>query len=411
MRRCRLGKIHILFVDDHPEVLNGLKRMCRSMRGQWEPSFANGGEQAISMMQADRFDVLVTDMRMPGVGGLEVLRSALSLQPEMVRIVLSGQYDTDDFIRSGWPAHRFLAKPCDADTLKGAINQVLVMRSLLDNQQLKGLIAGAERLPSLPGIYFDIEQELNREHASMQRVGEIISRDVGITAKVLQMANSPIFGCRRWIDNPEQAVVMLGADVIKALTLYIQACSAMPVPEGISLQRIFAHSLIVARLAREIAAEQGQPKSVCSEAFLAGMLQNIGSLVLLSSFPDTYLEIVARAEQQGRPVWELEREILGGNHAEIGGYLISLWGLSMPVVAAVAYHIHPSQCPYVEKPFALTAVHVANAIEKEPGINGAVINNEFDFEYLEQNGLLTSLASWQQLHQKIISANEERLCR
>lgn len=406
-----MSKIDILFVDDHPEVLNGLKRMCRSMREQWQPSFALGGQQAIAMMQADHFDVLVTDMRMPVVGGLEVLRSALLLQPEMVRIVLSGQYDTDDFIRSGWPAHRFLAKPCDADTLKEAVNQVLMMRNLLDNQLLKGLIASAERLPSLPCIYFEIEQELNREQASMQRVGEIIARDVGITAKVLQMANSPIFGCRRRIDTPEQAVVMLGADVIKSLTLYIQACSAMPVPEGISLQRIFSHSLIVARLARAIAAEQGQPKSVCSEAFLAGMLQNIGSLVLLSSFPDTYLAIIAQAEQQGRPVWALERELLGGNHAEIGGYLISLWGLSMPVVAAVAYHIHPSQCPYVAQPFALTAVHVANAIEKEPGIGGAVINNEFDFDHLDQKGLLTHLAAWQKLHQQIISGNEERLCR
>jgi len=396
-----MSKIAILFVDDHQEILNGLKRMCRSMRSEWNPDFALGGQAAIDLMGERQFDVLVTDMRMPGVEGVQVLQSALQLQPHMVRVVLSGQYDIDHFIRSGWPAHRFLSKPCEADVLKESIRQVFAMRELLEDQQLKDLVTRADRLPILPGLYFEIEKELNSENASMQKVGEIISSDVGITAKVLQLVNSPIFGSQRKISSPAQAVVMLGADVIKSLALYIQSCSNIRVPEGVSLERISTHSMLVGRLAREIARMEGAPEHVCSEAFLAGILQNIGSLLIINAYPDDYHQIISRANSEGRPVWEVEYEVLGAGHAKLGAYLISLWGLSSEIVEAVAYHIQPSRCPNGDHSLSLMAVHVANALEKEPGINGALINNDFDFEYLEKRGVLAKLPGWQKLHQQI----------
>lgn len=398
-----MSKITILFVDDHQEILNGLKRMCRSMRSEWEAVFALGGQMAIDLMDKQKFDVLVTDMRMPGVDGVEVLKCAMQLQPHMVRIVLSGQYDIDHFIRSGWPAHRFLSKPCEAEVLKESIRQVFTMRELLENQQIKDLVTRADRLPTLPGIYFEIEKELKSSDASMQKIGEIISRDVGITAKVLQLVNSPFFGSGRKIDSPAQAVVMLGADVIKSLAIYIQCCSQMPVPEGISLERISTHSMIVGRLAREIARAEGAEEDICSKAFLAGILQNIGSLLIISSFPDEYHQIITRANEDSRPVWELEYKLLGTGHAKIGAYLISLWGLSSDIVEAVAYHIRPSRCPNADHSLALMAVHAANALEKMPGINGALINNDFDFEFLERMDVLAKLPDWQRLHEKIIS--------
>ncbi len=393
-------KIRILFVDDQPEILQGLKRMARSMRNEWDTFFALGGEKALEVLAGDSYDVLVTDMRMPGIDGAQLLKEALTHYPNMIRIVLSGQYDIDNFIRSGWSAHQFLSKPCDADTLKETITQTVAMRSLLENSRLKELVTRSNFLPSLPSIYMEIEQELASPDASMQKVGEIIAQDLGITTKVLQLVNSPIFGCTRKIETPAQAVVMLGADVIKSLTLYLQACSEIPMPEGISLERISRHGVAVGALARNIAKLEGMDKSVCSNAFLAGILQNVGSLIILSGFPEEYKQITNRANEENLPVWKVEQDVLGASHAEIGAYLIALWGLPAAIAESVAYHNSPSNCPDKNISFALTAVHVANAMERAPGLGMAFSENNFDFEYLEKMGLIDRLPRWQQLYQE-----------
>jgi HD-like signal output (HDOD) protein/CheY-like chemotaxis protein len=394
-------KIRILFVDDQPEILQGLKRMARGMRKKWDVSFAHGGEAALEMMANNTYDVLVTDMRMPGIDGSQLLQETLRLYPHMIRIVLSGQYDIDNFIRSGWSAHQFLSKPCDTDTLKRTITQTVAIRDLLKSGKLKELVTRTSILPSLPKIYLEIEQELNSPDASMQKVGKIIAQDVGITAKVLQLVNSPVFGCTRKIVTPEQAVVMLGVDVIKSLTLYLQTCSKISAPAGISLERISKHSIAVGVLARDIAKLEGKDKAVCSDAFMAGVLHSVGSLVILSGFPDEYMQVLTKAREENLPVWQEEEKILGANHAQVGAYLIGLWGLSPTIAEGVAYHNCPSTCPDENISFVLTALHVANVLEREPGSDTEFVENNFDFEYLKKLGLIDRLPHWQQIYQKM----------
>ena len=394
------NKISILFVDDQPEILQGLKRMTRVMRKQWDVSFALGAEKALEMLASETYDVLVTDMRMPGIDGAMLLREVLNLYPSMVRIVLSGQYDVNNFIRSGWSAHQFLSKPSDTDMLIRIITQTIAMRDLLGNSQVKELVTRANALPTLPALYIEIEQELRLPNASMKRVAEIISQDIGLTTKVLQLVNSPIFGFSRNIETPEQAVVMLGVDVIKSLALYLQACATIPIPKGISLERISKHAIAVGTLARDIAKLEGKGSKVCGDAFLAGILQNIGSLIILSGYPNEYEQITREANESNLPVWKVEKNILGASHAEIGAYLIALWGLPTSIAESVAYHNSPSECPDQNISFALTAVHAANALEKEPGLGAAFVENYFDFEYLEKLGLIDRLPAWQKLYQE-----------
>jgi len=398
--------IKILFVDDEQEVLDGLRRMTRTQRSIWDARFAIGGEQALSMIDRDQYDVVVTDMRMPGMDGAELLRRTVESHPYLIRVVLSGQYDVDAFVKSGWPAHQFLSKPCEPDELIQAVNHAFNMRGLLDNSVIRDIVTRANSLPSLPGLYMQIENELLSANASMKRVGDIISGDVGISAKVLQMVNSPVFGCTRKIDSVGQAVVMLGADIIKALVLYLQACSSIRLPADISLQRVSEHGVRIGALSKAVAEIEGQDKETCVEAFLAGLLQNIGSLIIISSFPDEYSQIEQQSDQQGVSVSEVERSVLGTTHAEIGAYLISLWGLSSTVAKAIAYHDDPSKCGDEAIPFALVAVHVANALDKDTYLGAAFVENDFDFEFLESCGLLTHLPIWQKKYQELLQGGE-----
>ncbi|MDQ6992629.1 MAG: HDOD domain-containing protein, partial [Mariprofundus sp.] len=394
-----MDKATILFVDDHQEVINGLNRICRSMRHQWKPFFALGGEQAIEMISRQKFDLLVTDISMPSIDGVEVLKKGEELQPAMIRMVLSGQYDMAHAIASGWPVHRYLNKPCPSEILTDTIQQALKIRLLLTNHKLQQFIGQAKCLPSLPRIYLAIEQELKKEHASLDHIGKIISSEITMTAKILQLANSPFFSRGKPINSVAQAVIRLGLDIIKALTLHVHACSDTKIIAGASIEEITEHSIMVGKLASAIAEFEGRTPQSCADAFMAGVLHNIGTLLISSTYSCDYADAMINAHQNKQSIWQSEQEILGADHAMIGGYLINLWGVPSAIVKAVAYHIQPSLCPDNTPPFALTAVHAANAIIKSSHDNDK--SYPLDSKHLAHISMLGRVAKWRELYQEM----------
>lgn len=113
-------RLRILFVDDEPRVLRGLERTLGSLRGEWDMAFAGGGEAALALCSAGRaFDVVVSDIRMPGVDGTALLHRVRTLLPDAVRIALTGHADQDETLRG--LVHGFLAKPCDPRELRALV--------------------------------------------------------------------------------------------------------------------------------------------------------------------------------------------------------------------------------------------------------------------------------------------------
>ena len=140
----------ILFVDDEPNVLSGLRRMLRSMRREWFMAFAHSGLEALAMLDDTPFDIVVTDMRMPGMDGAALLKQVMHRHPKTVRIVLSGQADREEILRAVGPIHQYLSKPCDAETIKATLTRACALDGLLPDDHLKELISKMETLPSLP---------------------------------------------------------------------------------------------------------------------------------------------------------------------------------------------------------------------------------------------------------------------
>ncbi len=123
-----MGKPRVLFVDDEPNVLGGLRRMLRNMRNEWHMEFVEGGQKALDLLDGQEFDVIVSDMRMPGINGLDLVKKVMESHPEMVRIILSGQSD-EGFIReSVGVTHHFLSKPCSPDLLRSIVREAVVAR-------------------------------------------------------------------------------------------------------------------------------------------------------------------------------------------------------------------------------------------------------------------------------------------
>lgn len=397
-------KKKILFVDDELNVLDGLRRMLRSMRDEWVMGFAASGPEALEILERAPFDVVVSDMRMPGMDGAKLLSEVMRRYPEIIRIVLSGHSDEETILRSVGPAHQYLSKPCDAEVLKTTVGRACALRDLLNDDTLKRLVSRLDSLPSLPSLYVELMEELRSGKASMARIGEIISKDIGMTAKVLQLVNSAFFGLPRHVSSPTEAVVLLGIDTVKALVLSVHVFSQFEPAQlhTFSISELQRHSLATAARARSLTEVENLEPMLRDHAFMAGLLHDAGKLILAANLPDPYSEVIQRASAEKLPLHEAEHRVLGVSHAEVGASLLGIWGIPDPIVEAVAFHHQPVACPH--RSFSpLTAVHVANALEHRDSDRHEA-GSELDLDYLNNLGLSERLDSWRN------SACEEAEC-
>jgi putative nucleotidyltransferase with HDIG domain len=396
----------VLFVDDEANVLAGLRRMLRSQRNTWDMHFANGGLEALKMMASESFDVIVSDMRMPGVDGAELLTRVSQQYPNTVRLVLSGQSEHEKIFRAIGPAHQFMSKPCDPQVLVSTIDRACGLQSQLRDESLQEVIARIDCLPSLPSIYRDLVQELESDDASMERVGEVIGSDLAMTAKILQLVNSSFFGLPQHINCPKHAVSMLGLNIIRPLALSANAFSqyADPGIDGFSLEQSIQHSLAVATTARSIAKTVDPQKHLVDDSFIAGMMHDIGKLILAVNMSDQFSEALQVARNESIPLWQAETQVFGTTHAEVGAHLLGLWGLPNPIVEAVAFHHRPSDSE--AKMFTpLAAVYIANALQRShfPG-DSTRSKFEWDKEYLHSVNAIDRLDQWS----SIVTPGESR---
>jgi HD-like signal output (HDOD) protein len=390
-------KKRILFVDDEAMILQGLQRMLRSMRGEWEMEFVESAEAGLRLLGQKTFDVIVSDMRMPGMNGAELLTEVMKRHPTTVRLILSGYADKDLILKCVGSTHQYLSKPCDTASLKAAIARASSLDDSFRNERLKTLVCQMKRLPSIPTLYTQVVKKTSRAETSVEEIGELIGRDISMTAQILKLANSAFFGLAQQFSSPEEAVAYLGMDTIKSLVLSVHAFSQFEKVEtgGLKIQALWSHSLQVASLAKRISKLEGQDPKAAEEAFTAGLLHDIGKLVLAINLPKDYTEAM-RLAHSGLELPEAEHQVFGFNHADVGGYLIGLWGLPVPVVEAVALHHSPSRA--TEHAFSpLTSVHAANVLEwEESKAANGMPGPQLDSNYLGLVGIPDRLVAWRQ---------------
>lgn len=329
--------IRVLFVDDEPSVLSAMRRTLHHMRNEWHIEFADGGEAALNDLAKQPADVLITDMRMPGMDGWQLLHQVKQRFPQTVRLILSGHSDARSIMRTVGTAHQYLAKPCDSAALKAAISNAYLLRQVLSSDRLAHLVGRVGMLPSAPKAFQDILLCLQNPAASIADASRIIGRDVSMTANVLKLVNSAFFGARQAVTTVERAVAYVGLDTLGAVVLAHSTFkgSLLSVIAGFSLEALWQHSLEVATAARALALYEKLSQSKADEAFLAGMLHDVGKVVFATRtvpMPDGSCASDEQALAQ-----------MDAHHAEVGAYLLGLWGFPNPIIEAVAFHHAPSE--------------------------------------------------------------------
>lgn len=390
-------KQRILFVDDEPNILKGLQRSLRPLRKHWEMVFTDSPQSALEILESKGFDVIITDMRMPGMDGAQLLREVQEEYPTMVRIILSGHSDQEVIMRSVKSAHQYLSKPCDKEVLVNAVTRACSLRELMNQKALQLVVGGIGAMPILPDLYARIMAELRSPSASTASVGRIISQDIAMTAKVLQLVNSSFFGMPRHVSSPNEAVVLLGIDVVKTLILSLEVFSQFreSTLSILPVSRIYDHCVKTGVIAKKIAKAEKMKKETIDNAMISGILHDLGKLLLVESFPDEYRQVMDHAKRERLPIHQAEMDRLGVTHSEIGGYLLSLWGLPDNIVEGVAFHHSPGAC--LTREFDLCGiVHVANLMEKhERAMPGTWERLQgLDTAYMEKHGLYGRLRLW-----------------
>ena len=389
----------ILFVDDESKILDGIRRMLHADRNRWDMQFALGGEAALQACEAGSFDVIVSDMRMPGMDGATLLGRIRDRFPDSARIILSGYSEAALATRAVPVAHRFLAKPCNPLELQSTIERMCTLQDLMGSPEIRKTVGTLGELPSLSGTFTRLTNAVNDPNTLINQVAEIIEQDIAMSAKVLQLTNSAFFGLSQQVTSLSRAVFYLGMETIKNLALASEAFRVFVpdsrVPQHVceSIQR---HALKAAAIASMLPVEA----KLRDTATVAALLHDIGSLFLASSMPDTFCSILSRANERGCKQFEAEKELLGTSHAEIGAYLLGLWGIPNLAVEAVAHHHHPTRIPH--SAFDCTvAVYVADLLageldDRPQGSKGHELA-ESDRACLEALGVLDKLPELREL--------------
>jgi len=379
----------ILFVEDNQVLLQLYDVLFAGENGQWETATAADGQAALELLRHSAFDVVASDMQMPGMSGIELLAEVRRLHPQTSRIIISGVSNQAEAADALNCTHLFLPKPLNTKTLRAALARICSLDAYLQDDRLRSLAGKMRVLPSFPLIYQEILREIESPNSSIQNIAQIVARDPGIIAKILQVANSAAFGLPEKVNDPVEAVQQLGLATVRSLALSAQVFSSFKPGrlKHFSTDVLWSHLMQCGELARTIMLCENAEFAEAEDAFTAGLLHDLGQLMLADSLPDEFEKALVLAGKEKIPLPEAEHEIFGATHTGLGAYLFGLWGLPAAIVEAVAFHHTPEKSD-LKQFSALTAVHVANALCDKSEATG------LDLDYLARIGMADRLADW-----------------
>jgi HD-like signal output (HDOD) protein len=391
---------NILFVDKERFFLKAIKRSFRNSGNAWNLLLASSPAQALETAESVGVDVVITGLVFSGQSGLDLLNEFKNRHPQTMRIILSGHTDHDLILKSVDLAHQFLAKPCDDSDIIDAISRACMVKNLLDHEPLRMVATQIGALPSMPCLHIELVEELNSEDTSIEKIGDIISKDWGLTAKVLKLVNSSFFGPSQRITNPAKAVSLLGMDLVRSVVSKSNTFDQFNEngPKGFSVETLWEHATATAIMAKRISKYAGLDESAVEASFVGGLLHDIGKLVLAIHLPEKLSIIAQHMDNSTAPMFQAETAIFGTTHAAIGAYLLGLWGIPFQIVEAAAFHHTPGKSK-ANGLSPATIVHVANAFANA----GFQLNDcndiidGIDYEFLENAQLLDQFEQWRKV--------------
>jgi len=357
-----LSKAQVLFVDDEERLLSGLRRMLYDQRGEWEMQFCNSGAEALEAVHRKAFDVIVSDMRMPGMNGAELLCKVQAASPSTTRFILSGYAELETVIKTVGPSHQYIAKPCDPEKLKKSISLTCTLKNYIENDRLREHIAGISAVPVSVQTLQRLANELEDNEPDLSAISSFVERDACMAVQLLKLTNSSYFSISPNISRIGEAVKFLGVEVLRSLMNTENFLVDANLPED--LHRIFDADLntqyLRGRLAAKICEHAGLAEAEVELAFTAGLLSDIGANVFLSYDQEKYRKLHTLLSDGGLSKEEAEKQIFDETSASAGAYLLGLWGFTEEFIGTSISLIPTSEIDEAVTP--KSAVQIATAV-------------------------------------------------
>ena len=349
----------LLFVDDEPMVLDGIRNLLRKHRTRWNMAFATSGAAALELLAQEPRDAVISDMRMPGMNGAELLNQVRERYPRSARILLTGQASSADLMQALPVAQQILSKPCEPTLLCTVLERLFRVQELLNNEKIQELVGSVDRLPQFPRCYAELSAAMARDDVSVAEIAEIVKQDPALSLKALSMANSSYFGLAHATSSIPIAVGQIGFQLLRSVALSTELFERMGPALAATriLRNLPERSLLKAQLARKFVSDHQQAEA----AFTAALLLDIGHIVMAQCQGDIYLPFLLEMESCDRPIAECERERFGFTHGEVGAYLLGAWNLPPRLVKLVGCHQLPALLDLAIDP-VVAAVHVADVL-------------------------------------------------
>jgi len=329
----------ILFVDDELPILKSLNRLF--MDTEYEVLTAGSGDEALEVLADEKVDIVITDMRMPVMDGYQLLEKIKERHPNVLRIILSGYSEKNTILAALQKnlAKLYILKPWDNNKLILLVDQIFETENILHDSNLLDLINNTDELPTLKSSYLQIMDLIDND-ADLVKIASAIERDHSVATKVLHIINSAFYEVKT--GSVKHAIAFLGLSNIRNILLATSIVDSFNMSGiyGTRLEMLWNHSFICSKIVN-IIYEKLLNKKLSESESSAGLLHNIGIVLLLKIFPEKYIEIFRRTEKEKNNLLQIEQETLHVTHQQAGGYLLKWWELPYPIVEAALYHHTP----------------------------------------------------------------------
>lgn len=341
---------------------------------------------ALSLLAAEPLEAVVasyTDVAKSVV----LLRAAAAAHPTAVALLRAEGKELAG-VSNSFPV---LPRVNAVDVLDDQLRTRLVAATWQNKPAFAKLLKMITQVPTLPTIYTQITAALQNKDAGIEDVAELVTREPAVTAKLLQMVNSPLLALRGRVTSVRDATSLLGLSRLRSLVLatcLFKQFDASKCP-SFSMGRFEATSLQIASWAASIAKGETRDKQIADMAFTASLLHNFGVLMLAANVPEAYDQVLRTAQEQRVSIAWQELEVFGASHAEVAGAILASWGIPFPIVNAVGWYPMPSASE--DTAFSpLTAVHAATAVDAfaQSGMFA------YDRDYMERLRLTDKVESW-----------------
>lgn len=347
----------ILIVDDDINIRSSLSDAF--LDTDYEIITRENGLAALEFLKSATVDLVISDMRMPEIDGYELLSKIKEKYPKVIRIIMVDSAEEASVFKVILQntAKFCILKPWNNEKVLEYIGQIFETEEILNSNDLLHLINNIEKLPTIDSSYQKILHMIERD-ADTGAISAEIEKDFAISTKLLQLANSAYYGLRT--GSVKHATVYLGLQNLKSLiysTSILNTFNSASAQDQQKVNDLWSHAILTSKLLHYI-YEVFMIKKLPEAAYSAGLLHNIGTLILINNRIEDYTTVINKARIKSLDLLDVEREAFHVTHQEAGGYLASWWKLPFPIVEAALYHHRPLDAGVLNKE-VIAAVHLA----------------------------------------------------